>query len=274
MRTHLRQNQKGSGLVLPIAAVVVVIIAVVALMLLHKSGPSKVLTTTAAKQTNSACLSIYNDKNLCAFASTATNFSKQAYTAVDTATDKSGTTSKFTVSQDGKGNTSVSGSSAGQSYDAITIGNASYIKQGDSWLKYANASNTNNPASDIKPDFSDAKTPAAKRIQYKNLGKEKCGSLTCFKYQITDPSNAGATEYVWFDTSDYLLRQWSSKDSNGTNTFAITYSAVKITAPSPVTDVSSPSSAASDSSAAASSGLTAEEQAQLQQYEQQYGGGQ
>lgn len=242
MKKSLFKDERGLGHAVVVILIVAVIAAVGIVGWRVMQKDNTVAKTPAQKTVNTACMKVYNDKNLCNAQTASLNFSKLAYTAVDTATDTQGQTSKFTVSSDGKGATSVTANSGGQSFSTITIGSTTYVKNGDSWLKYtSNAPATTNPASDLKTTFSDVNTPAAQQIKYKSIGKEKCGNVTCLKYQVIDPAMPGTTNYVWFSTKDYRLMRWYGKDANGTNDFVITYGSVKITAPTPVTDASSPS---------------------------------
>ena len=72
-------------------------------------------------------------------------------------------------------------------------------------------------------------------IYFKYLDTEACGSLSCFKYQVTDSSTPTTNQYVWFDKSKYQLQEWQASDStNGTTDMKITYQAVNISVPSPV----------------------------------------
>jgi DNA/RNA-binding domain of Phe-tRNA-synthetase-like protein len=73
-----------------------------------------------------------------------------------------------------------------------------------------------------------------KKYQYKNLGKETCGSLTCFKYQIIDTTKPTEELIIWFDDAEYKARKFSFKDATQTMTADITYDAVTIGKPSPV----------------------------------------
>ncbi len=269
-----RRDERGFGHAVTIVLAVIVIAAIAAIgwqvTKKNKTTPAATNTSTTAAVTNSAeasCNKVYHDTNLCKFAANSADFAKTAYTAVDTSVDAQGQTSSITIKSDGKGNTALTSTAAGQSFDSIEIGTTVYTKDpaSNTWTKYtSNAPAVSNPASDIKTNFSTSTTPAAQQIQYKNLGKTACGKLTCFKYQIIDPANAGTTQYAWFDTNSYRLQEYSSKGSDGsTNTFVITYGAVSITAPSPVTDASA---AASSGTGASSSTPTA---AQVQAAEQQ-----
>jgi outer membrane lipoprotein-sorting protein len=222
----------------------------------NSSGTVVVKTDKAEAQ----CNHVYHDKNLCKFASSGANFEKLSYVAVDTAKDTSGQTSTINIQSDGKGNSSVASAGGGASFASVSIGSTVYIKDNANnvWIKYppTQASASQNPTKDIKADFSDSSTPADKQIKYKSLGKEKCGNLTCYKYQVIDPSSPNVTQYVWFDTKDYRLQRWSSSGADGSNDFVITYKSVKVNTPSPV------------QAAPSASGMT---QQQIQQLQQQYG---
>lgn len=263
MKKSLHKDQRGMGHAVVVILIVAVIaaIGVVGWRVMQKNNT--VAKTPEQKAANSACLKVYHDKNLCNAEAASLNFDKLAYTAADTSVDAQGATSKFTMSSDGKGNSTVTMEGGGQSFSSVTIGNTSYTKSAGetTWTKYtSNAPTTDNPSKDLKTQFSDATTPADKLIQYKNLGKDKCGNVSCFKYQVVDPATPG-TNYVWFSTKDYRLMRWYGKDANGTNDFVITYTSVTITAPSPVVDAASAGSAA-----AAASGMPT--QAQIQAAEQ------
>jgi hypothetical protein len=184
-------------------------------------------------------MKVYHDLTLCKFAVNNADLSNLAYTAVDNSVDSEGQTSQITIKNDGKGNTAIDGKTGNQTYDSITIGNTIYVNgNGSGWVKYtSNAPDVKNPADTLKTDFSSSKTPKAKQIQYKNLGKEKCGQNnkdTCVKYQVLDPKTAG-TNYIWINTGTNRLVHWNNKSSDGTNDLTITYGPVTITAPANAT---------------------------------------
>jgi hypothetical protein len=262
----LGKDQRGFSPMVVVSLIVVLAVAGFAAWAVMNKNKTTTSTPAATVQTSAvqtACNKVYHDATLCKFAAANANFGKLAYTAVDTAVDAQGQTSKFTIEADGKGNTSVTSSGGSTSFASIQIGNTSYIKSpgSTSWTKYtSNAPATTNPASNIKASFSDSSTPAAQQIHYKKLGTQACGKLTCLKYQIIDPASAGTTQYAWFDTKDYRLQQWYSKAADGsTNTFAITYAAVKISVPSPVVDASAAATPSTSTPSAAQ--IQAEEQA-------------
>jgi hypothetical protein len=243
MKKLLYKDERGLGQVVVIVIVLLVVGAAgfAGWRVVQNKMTPAAAKTTAGKAVVSACMKIYSDKNVCNAAAVNSDFAKQAYTAVVTSTDAQGQASKITLESDGKGNTSFTTEAGGQGISTIEIGTTVYTKMAGSttWTKYTSNAPTTNPSSDVKSQFSDASTPAAKRIQYKNLGKEKCGSVTCAKYQMIDPATPGTTTYGWFSTKDYRIQRISTKSAEGSSDFVITYTSVKITAPSPVTDAAS-----------------------------------
>lgn len=240
MHKKLQQDEQGIGHVLVVILVLVVIaaIAVVGWKVASNkksstSGSSSSNSSTAAASTaDSSCLATYHDNNLCKFAANSTDFDKTAYTANLTVT-QSGTTSTMTLESDGKGNTELAGTSDGQTFNSITLDSVTYIQSGssDPWIEYPSGTSapTTNPTSTMNIGVGSS------GITYKSLGTAACGSLTCFKYQVSDSSTPSATQYAWFDSSSYKLREWQYNDGSGNTTdMTITYGNVNITKPSPV----------------------------------------
>lgn len=123
----------------------------------------------------------------------------------------------------------------------ITIGDTIYLKDyadGKWWkqtLKYEEV--TEEEPEDIEEPKDFKEEYSKPDITYKSLGKEACGSLTCFKYEMFDPQNPEIKRTFWFDDKDYLLR----KEQGGFGEFIATteysYDGINITAPSPTKDV-------------------------------------
>ncbi|HEY5268475.1 MAG TPA: hypothetical protein VII94_05095, partial [Candidatus Saccharimonadales bacterium] len=184
---------------------------------------------------SSSCLATYHDSNLCHFSEFSTNFDKTAYTAQLTVT-QSGATSTMTLENDTKGNTKLTATGNGQTINSITLNGNTYIESSGSWIEYP--SGTSSPSSN--PTSSMTIGVGSLGISYKYIDTQACGSLSCFKYQVTDSASPGATQYVLFDKSSYKLREWLYSDSTGNTTdMTISYGAVNITAPSPVQSLSS-----------------------------------
>jgi hypothetical protein len=130
---------------------------------------------------------------------------------------------------------------SGQTMETITFNKITYMKDSNDnkWFKFPpNDTSTpkdTSPTDSVKFTTTEDKA-AASTITYKKLGKEKCGKLTCFKYQTIDSKQPADLVYFWFDTKDHRLQHWYSKDSNGTTDFVISYESVSISAPSPTKD--------------------------------------
>lgn len=204
----------------------------------NKNSTSSTPATASNSAVETACNKEVNDKVLCKFAS---HFSlANSYKATITSTDPSGTVSKIELENDSKSNSSmVTKDASGKETAAfITLNNSSYIKNeaDGTWTKYTSSASTTTtkPTSDIKVDTNDITNNNT--TSYKNLGTEKCGSLTCYKYQVIDTTAPGTTQYIWFDNKNYQMQRWSSKDSSGSTDMSFSYQSVNITAPSPVHD--------------------------------------
>jgi hypothetical protein len=244
--SKLSKNQKGIAQLYVIIAVIIVLAAggVIAWQATKKSTPTAPSSTASANTAtvSSACLKSYNDSALCAFAEH-TKIADQQYVAIGTATSGTGTTSTFTVSNDGKGNTEVIYGSNGQEISSISLGGITYIQvgTGTTWLEYSSstlgsAGVAPNPTSGFDLNFNTA-TPAGVTVTKK--GTSACGSLTCYGYKVADVSTPTTTTYVYFDTHNYLLRHWTSNDTTTGVSVNLTFSyhLVTIAKPSPVQQV-------------------------------------
>jgi len=235
-------DQRGVALVVEVVLVAAVLaVAGFAVYHVHAAKSSKTAsnsTKTATASTSStasagvdaSCLASYHDTNLCHFASNSTNLSKQAYTANITETEN-GQTSTISLKNDGKGNTELSGTSGGVALDSIELAGATYLKNGSTWIKYpsgSSATTTSDPTSNMNIGVD------AAGISYKKVDTEACGSLTCFKYQISETASPNVTQFAWFDNSSYLLREWKYSDGTSSSDMVISYQPVTIQTPSPV----------------------------------------
>jgi hypothetical protein len=248
MIKSLIKDQRGVGHVVIIVAVVVLAaIGAVGYRITQNSDSVTKNASPAVKAAISACEKTLKDKDLCKFTGNY-DIERQAYKMVITSSGKDGK-STATMSSDGKGNTSFSTSAAEGSFDTVSVNNITYMKDATDgkWWKYPASDTTapknDNPVSDLKIKKSDDKL-AKDTYSYKKLGKEKCGKLTCLKYQIIDSTRPKATDYIWFDTKDYRMQRYSSTEGAETTDMVITYTNVKINVPSPTKDFSAGPSAA------------------------------
>jgi hypothetical protein len=254
MNTENRWDERGFAHILLVVIGVVVIAGVgvvgwkVASTNKSTTKSSSTSNTTAKGSSSSSgssvaadasCLAQYHDANICHFASNSTSFEKTAYTATLTLVQNGSTTSTSVLKNDGNGNTELTGSGGGDVINAITLDNNMYVQSNNTgpWIQYpsGSAAPASNPTSNMNIGVGSA------GISFKSLGTAACGSLTCYKYQVTStsPLDAGATQDVWFDTSSYKLREWYYSTSAGNSTdMTISYGPVSITKPSPIESLS------------------------------------
>ncbi|HSX31408.1 MAG TPA: hypothetical protein VLE99_05825 [Candidatus Saccharimonadales bacterium] len=241
--TTLRKQEQGMGHILMVVLVLVVLgvigFAGYKVMGSNKKASTTTTSTTAStesKAATSGCEATYHDANLCKFAAQP-QLDKVAYKATVTSTDTSGTTSTLTLLSDGKGNTSLSGTSNGTTLNTIQLSGVGYVENAGVWYQYPTGDSSAATSSDPTANMN---LVLGAGITYKPLGKEACGSMTCFKYSVSEAATPNATQYAWFDTDHYLLRKWQYTDStSGTMAMTIDYQSVSITKPSPVQDFSS-----------------------------------
>lgn len=191
------------------------------------------LTNQEASAIRDECKSVIDDENLCKFA---VNWSgTKSYKMTITTTSQEGP-STTTLETDEQDNTSGVVSQDGKEVSAfITIGKTSYVKDlsDGGWFKYENNAETETTFEDLEFNF-EKDLPEAERTQYKAEGKEACGNLECYKYQVIDPKSSDSTTTIWFDTKDFLLRRVSSTAAGSTSDITYSYEPVTITAPSPI----------------------------------------
>jgi len=267
MKFILKNDERGIAQIAVIAIVVLVIGAAgfvgYRVMNKDKETKSNTVTKAEAKAASAACIKQYNDKELCKFTSNY-DLEKEPYKMTLTNTT-GGQTSTTTMSSDGKGNSEVKAGSGEQEFAVITVGGFIYTKDptDGKWLKTptsttsADTDTKKNPTADLK--FDTDSTDAASKITYKKIGKEKCGKLNCVKYQMIDSSTPATTTYIWFDTNDYRMQRYTSKDADGSSDMTISYQSVKISVPSPVKEASADGGdqAAAAAAAAAQAGFDA-----------------
>jgi hypothetical protein len=245
-----KSNESESGLgQIFIVAVVVVVLAVAGIIIwgLTRSSNNNSATNTSTSTNNTAavnnnCQNYYHDSTLCVFANHI-GLSTYAYTSSGTATSSSGAQYNFTFKNDGKGNREITYTAAGKQISAIILDGAEYVQSGagTTWLEFSGSSlSTATPVPDPTSNFNLSFTQAElAKYSFNKEGTAACGNLSCVKYKVNILASPDIVQYVYFDTSSYLLREWSySNPTTGVSaTINISYPAVTITAPSPVQQV-------------------------------------
>ena len=230
---RLQKNELGLGHLLLILMVVVVAAVVGLVGWVVVRGNNNVTVDEAVQKT---CLAEVKDTKFCKFAAHLNKIENYKLTADVTA---SSVKSSFVVTSSKDGNSQMVVSSGGQEVgDVVVFNSITYAKDptDNAWIKYASSAANKPEIFDLKKEIGkdSFKGDKGQKLEYKSLGEETCGNLTCFKYQIIDPQMATAQTHLWFDTKNYLLRTLTSKDGESNAQFTMTYEAVSISQPSPV----------------------------------------
>ena len=242
------KSESGLGQIF-IVAIIVVVLAVVGIVIWsltkgskNNSSANNSKSTSSTVAVNSNCQNYYHDSTLCAFANHI-GLSTYAYTSSGTATSSSGTQYNFTFKNDGKGNREMIYAANGEQISVIMLDGAEYVQTGTgtTWLEYSgsnlgSAMTIPDPTSSFNLSFT--KTELAK-YSFDKEGTTACGNLSCVKYKVNVLASPNLVQYVYFDTSSYLMREWSytNTTTGGSATINISYPAVTITTPSPVQQV-------------------------------------
>ena len=240
MTKKFQKNESGIAHVL-LALLVVIVLAAIGAVAWKVNDNRSTTTTSINKEVQDKCTTAVNDEQFCKCAGAFGNVGD--YKVTVNSTDQT-STSVLELANDSKGNSSMLVKVNGQEQGNVVVySGVTYSKDytDGQWFKFA-ASDTAKPETvDLKKEFlkSDFKGDNGQKLEYKKIGTEKCDALTCYKYQVVDPEKTTETDFLWFDTKDYLLRRATVNDSNaGTNVeMTITYGSVVISLPSPTKDV-------------------------------------
>lgn len=238
-------NRDSRGLLNPLLVVLVVVVlgavGFVGWKVANKNVSSQKSSVATNKAAEADCNKEINDQTFCKFV--ANLDLKDSYKVTITSTDDKGSTSKIEMENDKDNFSMVTKDASGKETGAfISLANDSYIKDetDGSWTKYSSQpTQDSSPTSDIKLNTSDL--TSKNTISYKNLGKDGCGKLSCYKYQVVDSTSPDSTQYIWFDTKDYLMQRWYNQDKSGSSDMLFSFVKVTIKAPSPVKEASTPS---------------------------------
>jgi outer membrane lipoprotein-sorting protein len=238
--THSRSTFQIKGIS---KSIVLVIIAVLLLagggfyfMSQKGVGVSNPLSGMMGRALNPNCE--YKDPDLCKFFN---NFKELKNYSMVSSAKYGGESIESRFEMVGEDKTHMMSSQGGKEMmNTITIGDSTYTKDltDNKWFKQTYKKDpTITPIesdSKIKDTFDDKKQMMDK-TEYKALGKEACGNLNCFKYQIISSGDEGSTNYIWFDDREYLMRKEEITDKDGnTSTSTFSYDGVSISVPSPV----------------------------------------
>ena len=240
MAKSFQKNESGIANVL-LALLVVIVLAAIGAVAWKVNDNRSTSSISINKEVQNKCTTAVNDELFCKFAGAFGNVGD--YKVTVNSTDQTGT-SVLELANDSKGNSSMMVKVNGQEQgNTVVYSGVTYSKDytDGQWFKFA-SSDTNKPATvDLKKEFltGDFKGDNGQKLEYKKIGTEKCDKLSCYKYQIVDSQKSTETDFIWFDTKDFLMRRATVSDSK-TNTnveMTITYESVTIALPSPTKDV-------------------------------------
>lgn len=233
-----RLNQDGVAHLLIIVIVALAIVGGAGYLVMSKQKDSGTAKQSAAgrKAAEAECKKQIDDKDFCKFVSNI-NFD-QPYKSVMTTKGIGG--SVLTLNVDGKNSSMVSEENGKEMSATVSIDGVTYIKDysDGKWTKYPAPEKANDSDEQVETtedrvtvdesDFAEDKTT------YKEIGKEACGSLTCFKYEITDKDEPENKQIIWFDDKEYKIRKYTGNNIDQTYEIIYSYEKVNIKAPSPV----------------------------------------
>lgn len=238
---HLPNSQRGIAQ-LPIIIVVIAVVVVIAsgyfFINKNKTNP---ITETVNKVAGLNPNCEYNDPDLCKFMNNWNNISSYSVKSVMSAPNSPKAESTFEVAGENKVRIVVS-EDGKETWQVITIGDTTYTKDlsDNQWWKQVQTKEKEDFSKQFEFSFEDKHeegTPSDHpHTTYKSLGKEACGTMQCFKYQVINPDLETVTEYMWFDDKEYLLRRHMTEDTTAKSTSdtAFSYDKVNIEVPFPV----------------------------------------
>lgn len=240
MTNKLQKNESGIAHVL-LALLVVIVLAAIGAVAWKVNDNRSTSSISINKEVQNKCTAVVNDELFCKLAGAFGNVGD--YKVTVNSTEEKGT-SVVELANDSKGNSSMVVKVNGQEQGNVVVySGVTYVKDysDGQWFKYG-TNDANKPQTvDLKKEFlkGDFKGDNGQKLEYKKIGTEKCDALTCYKYQVVDPEKTTETDFLWFDTKEYLLRRATVSDSKtGTNVeMTVTYGSVVISLPSPTKDV-------------------------------------
>lgn len=230
-------NQKGLA---PIAVIaLVVIIAVLGggyYFMSQKGGVLSLPGLPGGVTLNPNCK--YNDPDLCKFLNNWKTLKN--YKVVSKVASKTGPVSEVTFQLAGEDRFHMMMSQGGkENWNTIMIGDITYTKDysDNKWWKQKQSKQKDEVKEKFDFKFEDSIEQTEDKTEYKKDGKEACGSMQCFKYQVIIPGQTDMKETIWFDDREYLLRKMRTEDKEGNITETeFTYQGVSISEPSPTKD--------------------------------------
>lgn len=236
----LKNDKRGSVLIIVLAVVGIVGVAGVGFMLYQNKDSNNNGVTTQIKNKFANIKCEYSDKDLCKFFAGYKERNSYKVNMTTTSSEGGNIQSEIQVENQDRMHSKMTGGAYG--FETVMIGKDYYTKAGDVWYKQtlddtkyeAKKSETEGGVESFKEPIKDGVNEG---MSYKKAGKEACGNLQCFKYQVISVENTGSTHYIWFDTKDYLLRKMAVEQADGKMEMEFEYTAVRVETPSPVKEL-------------------------------------
>jgi hypothetical protein len=195
--------------------------------------------TTETKSTGTSkvspydkCVKDYNNTNLCHYYETALDPHTNLSFISTNKTNLVGHEVIITSEVDSNGNSKISQ----PGLIAITVDGSSYIQRsnGGTWVKVSKSKSKESTGSSLSANTFGIEG-SNKNTTFKSLGTGSCGTLTCYKYEVSNCCSVPTTEWFSFDAKSYKLLEYYMSDS--LTTTHVTYSYVSVPTihvPSPV----------------------------------------
>lgn len=236
------KKQAGFAPILLVLVIVVILAVGGGFFFMKTKGSTSPLTTIVSnalpKQLNDKC--DYQDPDICKFINSFSESKSVEISSVLTAQDGKKTETRF-AQTDGTKSQIVMSENGKESWNTITIGDTTYTKDysDNKWWKQTTkkGNDTLKNKIEFKINLTTTPEPSVKPVldTYKKLGKEACGKLQCFKYQVISADGTDSTQFIWFDDREYQLRKTRSEEKNGSvDVSEYRYDGLSINAPSPV----------------------------------------
>jgi hypothetical protein len=237
----VHKNQLGLahlGLIL----VAVVVIGAIGFAGWKVANNSKAKTSTSTADTNELDAAVKakcdksKDKDLCRFFSSSWKESRN-YKVTDTDIVGDSTITVF----EADGNNYHEVVTGEHNYEEISIDQTTiYTKAGDVWYKETIDEPIQDPIVFNREHLvdPDVENPSREhKVTYNFLGKEACGTLTCFKYEVVDYYTQNGKRWIWFDDKEYQLRKSRQETTNGVGEKVFAYENISVSVPSPVKEL-------------------------------------
>jgi hypothetical protein len=244
MNSRFKNDQRGIAHVVEIVIIAVIVLGVggfIAWRVMDSQKQQNANNGSGNTQLANVPCNL-DDKDLCKFFSSWQASGQYKVTSSQTAEGKT-STSTYEASDNGK-NYHMTMAIEGMPYEIIGIGDTLYTKDssdGKWWKQQLPKDQENNVKGNYNYDFeaptADTQEQASQEPTYKKIGKEACGNLMCFKYEVVDPSSPSSKQTLWFDDKDYQLRRMRLESDGTISDQSFAYSSVSITAPSPTKDL-------------------------------------